>query len=175
MIGFDLYCRLLKQEIKHLQKNNAGELQQLADEDLLPEVELNIEFIRPVLTTTSKDILPAAIPPEYIENERLRISAYRRLAEIRNENALEDFHNELTDRYGKLPDEVENLLILNHFRIIAAQKNIRKISVVNNIVSLHGPSGNIYRENGKLPRLDSRDSFRLRIRKIFDLLNKCGR
>ncbi|MBR2626516.1 MAG: transcription-repair coupling factor [Lentisphaeria bacterium] len=175
MIGFDLYCRLLKQEIKHLQKNNAGELQQLADEDLLPEVELNIEFIRPVLTTTSKDILPAAIPPEYIENERLRISAYRRLAEIRNENALEDFHNELTDRYGKLPDEVENLLVLNHFRIIAAQKNIRKISVVNNIVSLHGPSGSIYRENGRLPRLDSRDSFRLRIRKIFDLLNKCGR
>ena len=47
MIGFDLYCRLLKQEIAHLRKNSADELQQLCDEDLLPEVELNIDFLHP--------------------------------------------------------------------------------------------------------------------------------
>jgi transcription-repair coupling factor (superfamily II helicase) len=90
MIGFDLYCRLLKQEINRLRKNSAGELQELCDEDLLNDVEVNVEFIRPALKTAD-GVLPAAIPPQFIENERLRISAYRRLAEIRSEKALEEF------------------------------------------------------------------------------------
>ncbi len=173
VIGFDLYCRLLKAEIARMQKNSTGELQQLTDEELLPDVELNIEFLRPALVT-AKGIHPAAIPPSYIENERLRISAYRRMAEIRSETALDDFYDELRDRYGKLPEEVENLILLNRIRILASRANIRKVSAVNGTLALHGPGGSIYRENGKLPRLDPRDSFRLRMRKLLDLLHKLG-
>ena len=157
-----------------MQKNSTGDLQQLCNEDLLPDVELNIEFIRPALRTRN-GVYPAAIPPTYIENERLRISAYRRLAEIRSETALEEFAEELRDRYGILPDEVENLLLLNHLRILACLADIRKVSVVNGVVSLHGPGGTLYRENGKLPRLDPRDSLRLRTRRLLDLLRKAGR
>ena len=175
MIGFDLYCRLLKQEIAHLRKNSADELQQLCDEDLLPEVELNIDFLHPALQTADKNIFPAAIPAEFIESERLRISAYRRLAEIRSESALDDFTAELRDRYGKIPESVNNLLILNRLRILAALGNIRKVSIVDGMVYLHGPGGTIYRQNGKLPRLDYRDSFKLRIRRLLDLLGNLGR
>ena len=170
MIGFDLYCRLLKQEIARLRQNSKDDLQQLCDDDLLPEVELNIDFIRPVLKSAAKNVLAAAIPPEFIENDRLRISAYRRLADIKSVEALEEFSDELSDRYGKLPDEMENLLILNHFRILASRRNIRKVSVADGVVSIHLPGGSIYRENGKLPRLDPRDSIRLRIKKMLNLL-----
>ncbi|MBE6358741.1 MAG: transcription-repair coupling factor [Lentisphaerae bacterium] len=171
MIGFDLYCRLLKQEIARLRSASKEDMQQLCDEDLLADVELNIDFLRPVLQS-SKVVHAAAIPREYIDNERLRISAYRRLAEIRSEQALEDFYEELRDRYGKLPEETENLLILNQIRILGSIAGIRKVSVVNGMVHLHGSGGVIYRENGRLPRLDPRDSFRLRIRKLTDLLRK---
>ena len=173
VIGFDLYCRLLKTEIARMQKSTAGELQQLADEELLPDVELNIEFLHPALQTP-ENVFPAAIPPSYIENERLRISAYRRMAEIRSEAMLDDFKDELRDRYGKLPPEVENLLLLNRVRILASLAGIRKVSAVNGTLALHGAGGSIYRENGKLPRLDPRDSFRLRMRKLLDLLHKLG-
>lgn len=175
MIGFDLYCRLLKQEIQRLRKSNTEELQQICDEDLLSEVELNIDFIHPALSSADKNVLPAAIPPDYIESERLRISACRRLAEIRSESMLDDFADELRDRYGVLPPEAENLLTLNRLRIAAALANIRKVSVVDGAVYLHRPGGVIYRKNGKIPRLDNRDSFRLRIRKLLDLLHDLGR
>lgn len=175
MIGFDLYCRLLKQEIVRLRSSSKEDLQQHADENFLPDVELNIDFIRPVLKTADKKILPAAILPEFIENERLRISACRRLAEIRSESALEDFRDELRDRYGKIPEETENIITLNRLRIIAALNNIRKISVADGMLYLHGPGGEIYRESGKIPRLDLRDSFRLRTRRLIDLLHKAGR
>ncbi|MBO7330107.1 MAG: transcription-repair coupling factor [Lentisphaeria bacterium] len=174
MIGFDLYCRLLKQEISRLRNNSREELQQFFDEDMLPDVELNIDFIRPVLKSSDKNVLAAAIPPEFIESERLRISAYRRLAEIRSMAMLEDFAAELCDRYGKLPPETENLLTLNRVRILAALQNIRKVSIVDGAVYLHGTGGSIYRKNGKIPRLDYRDSFRLRIRKLLDLLENFG-
>ena len=174
MIGFDLYCRLLKQEIARLKSSSKEELQQLCDEDMLNDTELNIEFLRPVLSSADKTVFPAAIPPGFIENERLRISAYRRLADIRSVEMLEDFADELRDRYGKLPVEVENLLMLNKIRILAALADIRKVSVVNGVVSLHGKGGSLYRENGKLPRLDARDSLRLRCRKLLDLLGRFG-
>jgi transcription-repair coupling factor (superfamily II helicase) len=174
MIGFDLYCRLLKQEIARLKSNSKEELQQLCNEELLNDVEMNIEFLRPVLSTADKTVYPAAIPPEFIENERLRLSAYRQLSDIRSLEMLDDFADELLDRYGKLPNEVLNLLMMNRLRILAMLGNIRKISVVNGVVSLHGPGGSLYRENGRLPRLDARDSFRLRCRKLTDLLERAG-
>ncbi|MBR7121301.1 MAG: transcription-repair coupling factor [Lentisphaeria bacterium] len=170
MIGFDLYCRLLKQEIAAMKSGTREEFQQQCDDEMLNDVELNIEFLRPVLSTTAEGVFPAAIPAAFIENERLRISAYRRLADIRSPEMLEEFAEELRDRYGKLPECVQNLLMLNKFRVLAMHNGIRRISVVNGIVSLHGPGGSLYRENGKLPRLDARDSLRLRCRKLAELL-----
>jgi len=174
MIGFDLYCRLLKQEIARLQKSDKSELQNICDENLLPDVEVNIDFLHPALTT-APGVFSAAIPPDFIENERLRISACRRMAEIRSEAALEEFREELRDRYGRLPEAAENLITLNLLRIICSLRNIHKLSVVNGIVSLHLPGNRIYRDHtGKLPRLDARDSFRLRIRRLIDLCRKAG-
>ena len=139
---------------------------------MLADVEVSIDFLRPALKTPP-GIFNAAIPPEYIENERLRISAYRRIAEIRSEYALEEFKEELRDRYGRLPECTENLLTLNLLRILCALNNIHKLTVVNGTVSLHLPGAKIYRDHtGKLPRLDSRDPFRLRIRRLIDFCRK---
>ncbi len=172
MIGFDLYCRLLKQEIARLQRNRKEDFQQICDEDFMVDVEMNIDFIRPVIKSEDKSVLTAAIPPDFIESERLRISAYRRLAEVRSEIMLDDLADEMRDRYGKLPEVMENLVTLNRLRILASLQNLRKISVVDGAVYLQGPGGSIYRKDGRIPRLDYRDSCRLRIKKLINLLQQ---
>jgi transcription-repair coupling factor (superfamily II helicase) len=172
MIGFDLYCRLLKQEIARLQRNRKEDFQQICDEDFMVDVEMNIDFIRPVIKSEDKSVLTAAIPPDFIESERLRISAYRRLAEVRSEIMLDDLADEMRDRYGKLPEVMENLVTLNRLRILASLQNLRKISVVDGAVYLQGPGGSLYRKDGRIPRLDYRDSCRVRIKKLVNLLQQ---
>ena len=140
MIGFDLYCRLLKREIDRLQKTvPPGETAHIGEEELMEEIEINIEFLRVALETPA-GVMAAAFPESFISNENLRIAAYRRSAELRSEEALQNFKEELCDRYGKLPPEVENMLEYIRIRILAGKGKFRKLTVANGIVSLHHAS-----------------------------------
>ena len=170
MIGFDLYCRLLRHEIARMQHLDCPQ-EEL--NDAVAETEVNIEFLQPALAAPPH-ILAGAIPPEYIENENLRLSAYRQLFSLTTETALENFRDELRDRYGIMPDAVTNLLELVRCRILTATGNFRKLTVANNIISLHAPGGGIYRENGILPRLDSRDSLKLRLHHLLAVLRRAA-
>jgi predicted nucleotidyltransferase len=143
-IGFDLYCRLLKKEIARMQ---GLAVPQEEIENSAAEVDVNIEFLQTALSTPP-EIMAAALPREYIENEHLRISAYRQLSGISSEARLEAFKEELIDRYGRLPETAANLLELFRCRILVAAGNFRKLNVANNLISLTGSGGKIYRENG---------------------------
>ncbi len=163
MIGFDLYCRLLKREIDRLQKTvPPGETAHIGEEELMEEIEINIEFLK-VALKTPEGVMAAAFPESFISNENLRIAAYRRSAELRSEEALQNFKEELCDRYGKLPQEVENMIEYIRIRILAGKGKFRKLTVANGIVSLHRASGEIFRKDGKLPRIDPRDSLRMKL------------
>ena len=59
--------------------------------------------------------------------QRLRIEVYRRLARIRRPDRLEDFRQELRDRFGPLPETVEWLLRLAELRILAARWQVATI------------------------------------------------
>ena len=170
MIGFDLYCRLLKKEIARMQNLNSP---QDEIDNSAAEVEVQVEFLQTALSAPS-GIMAAALPASYIENEHLRISAYRQLAGISGEERLNAFKDELLDRYGKLPEEAENLLELSRCRILTAAGKFRKLNVANQIISLTSPGGRIYRENGALPRLDPRDSLKLRLHHLQTILRRAA-
>ncbi len=170
MIGFDLYCRLLKKEIARMQ-NIADPQDEL--ESMMSETEVNIEFLQNALVAPP-EILAGALPAEYIENEQQRISAYRQLSSLAGEEKLEAFREELRDRYGKIPENVENLLELVRCRILTAAGKFRKLNVANGIISLHAPGGRIFRENGILPRLDARDSLKLRLFHLQSVLRRAA-
>ena len=53
---------------------------------------------------------PAYLPRDYVPGHKLRIEVYRRLARLREMKKLDDFRQELRDRYGSPPDAVEWLL-----------------------------------------------------------------
>ena len=160
-IGFDLYCQLLHSEIAKLR----GE-----KEKLVIEVDVNIDFVSFALAA-APGVLAAAIPPEYIGGERLRVAAYRKLAAVESEAELDDFRDELADRFGAPPPQVSNLIGVVRLKLLASDAGYRILTVVDGRVTLRNPAGAIYRlPDGNAPRLDYRDPPELRMKHLEKIL-----
>ncbi len=95
-LGFDLYVKLLEEAVAGLK----GEV-----ESLRPEPRL--------LTDWS-----AFLPDDYVPDEHEKLALYRRLAEARNDGAVDDFTLELMDRFGQLPPPTVALVELRRLRVL---------------------------------------------------------
>ncbi|MBR2372967.1 MAG: transcription-repair coupling factor [Lentisphaeria bacterium] len=165
-IGFDLYCQLLKQEIAALSGKKL---------ELLPEVTVSIDFVSFAWRNETPGTLCCHIPPDYIPSERLRFDAFRRLGNLQSEKALDDFTEELRDRYGKLPEVTKNLLKITRIRILTALADYRQISVINGRISMNNPGGTIYRlADGTAPRIDYNDSLELRLHHLTSIVRQAA-
>jgi transcription-repair coupling factor (superfamily II helicase) len=69
----------------------------------------------------------AFLPRDYVQGQRQRIEVYRRLARVRRLDRLNDFRQEMRDRFGSLPEPAEWLLRLAELRLLAAQWKIASI------------------------------------------------
>jgi transcription-repair coupling factor (superfamily II helicase) len=103
-IGYDLYLELLQKTVADLRNTQQQDGQPIQDDTVDPEIHLNIS---------------AYIPEHYIEDIGQRYIMYRRIAaQIEGSvDSIEDLREELSDRYGDLPAEVENL-----FGVVAVKK-----------------------------------------------------
>lgn len=70
----------------------------------------------------------AHLAPEYVPGERLRLDLYRRLADVTTDEAVDEIHNELVDRFGALPPEAEKLLGVARLR--GRAKSVKLTEVV---------------------------------------------
>ena len=113
-IGFDLYSRMLSQEVAHMK----GE-------------ETAAEFT-PLLSLG----ITAYLPKEYIPDETLKIEFYRRLAEMNEDEQLSQIEEELKDRFGPLPLEAQMLLKIASFRPLAKKLGIQRLEVQNGWAAL---------------------------------------
>jgi transcription-repair coupling factor (superfamily II helicase) len=137
------------------------------------EVNIAIDFVIFARAENAKGMYCALFPASYIPGERLRVDAYRRLAHLSTLEELEDYKAELTDRFGKMPEESRNLFEITHLRILGQMADLRTISVVDGTVMIQSLDGEVYREsNGKRPTLDVRDAPALRIAHLKSILNK---
>jgi transcription-repair coupling factor (superfamily II helicase) len=91
-IGFDLYCKMLRNEVDRMQNKPRR---------FLPEAEINFDFLTPGIRDDGGKMV-CGFPPSYIENETLRIGAYRKLAVQDSEQSLNELHEEFVDRFGKI-------------------------------------------------------------------------
>ncbi|WP_344880613.1 transcription-repair coupling factor [Nonomuraea antimicrobica] len=111
-VGFDLYVRLMSEAVQEQKaKLSGGEVQQ---EQADVKVELPIN---------------AHIPHDYVTSERLRLEAYKRIAAIAAPADIDEVRAELTDRYGRPPAEVENLLEVARFRIRARAAGLTDVTL----------------------------------------------
>lgn len=145
-IGFDLYCQLLKQSVAKLKgEPSAGRV----------ELSMNIEFLSTnegQYQVRPKGTLPAFIPADYMPEARLRITAYRELAEASRVEDLELLRENWGDRFGRIPPPVEFLLIGTEIKVRAALKGCSSLEVRDRKLKLV-KNGKYIQINGKFPRL----------------------
>ncbi|MFG1700908.1 transcription-repair coupling factor [Nonomuraea sp. NPDC049309] len=111
-VGFDLYVRLMAEAVQEQKaKLSGGEVQE-EQQDVKVELPIN-----------------AHIPHDYVTSERLRLEAYKRIAAIATPVHIDEVRAELTDRYGKPPVEVENLLEVARFRIKARAAGLTDVTL----------------------------------------------
>jgi len=84
---------------------------------------------------------PVMIPEEYVADLPVRLSLYRRLAEVENEREIDAFAAELADRFGPLPEEVRHLLDIVAIKSLCRRANVEKVDA--------GPKGAVlsFRDN----------------------------
>ena len=142
-IGFDLYCQLMKEAVGRLRDQEVFHRR---------EVSLNLDF----LVFGFEDIegvIAAAIPPDYVSEEDLRIELYRRLSGFRQQAEIDDFADELRDRFGPVPEIVTHMLEVARLKLLALSAGIHGIAVRDRKVLLETETGLLKMPNGKLPRL----------------------
>ena len=96
-VGYDLYCKMLNEAVKHLK----GEIE---EEPYATTVDLNVD---------------AFIPASYIPNEYQKLDIYKRIASIENEDEKDDMLEELIDRFGDVPKKVQQLLSIALLKALA--------------------------------------------------------
>ena len=79
----------------------------------------------------------AHIPESYINSERLRLEVYRRLAEARDDDALTAAADDMVDRFGALPTEVEHLMAVARLRNQARAAGVADILTQGARIKLH--------------------------------------
>jgi transcription-repair coupling factor (superfamily II helicase) len=141
-VGFGLYCQLLQQSVARLKGRPLP---------VLVDVETRLDFIDLAPATATHDT-GAFIPYAYIEDERLRLGVYRKIAEATALRNLTRLQHELTDRYGAIPAAVMRLLKMAELRILAAAHHITQIETRGEKVFLTDRNGLIM-QGTQLPRL----------------------
>jgi transcription-repair coupling factor (superfamily II helicase) len=164
-IGFDLYCKLLRQAI-----------QRAKGEKVRPRLEavLQLDF---VVTNETEyagradgDACPAFIPASYIETPQERIKAYRDFAAIDGEESLRRLEGGWRDRYGRLPDTMRNLLVLAAIKLAASAAEVARIETRGDKLMLTR-GGDFILLNGRFPRLTARKPEH-RLREILEFLRR---
>ena len=144
-VGFDLYTRLLAQAIQDT-RERVGEARRKAREAApaangrqgrqadephvavrLPAQE-HYAINDPLAPTVTLDLnIPAVLPESYVPEAVLRLQLYRRLAGLNTMEAIEEIGQEFIDRFGPLPEQVENLLYVVRVKVLAINAGVESI------------------------------------------------
>lgn len=140
-VGFDLYVRLVGEAVEAYRAAADG---------------------KPVAVEENKEVhidLPvdAHIPAEYVDSDRLRLEAYRKLASATDDAGLTAVVDELIDRYGPIPDEVSRLVSIAKLRLLAREMGVTEIGATGTQI--------------KVAPLDLADSKQVRVKRLFPQSN----
>ncbi|MFJ7566524.1 transcription-repair coupling factor [Herminiimonas sp. NPDC097707] len=109
-IGFQLYSDMLNEAVRSLKNGKEPDL------------------AAPLATTTEINLhVPALLPSTYCGDVHERLSIYKRLANCKTQDAVNDLQEELIDRFGKLPDAAQALVETHRLRVAAVPVGIIKI------------------------------------------------
>ncbi|WP_405098253.1 transcription-repair coupling factor [Oceanobacillus sp. FSL H7-0719] len=108
-VGYDLYSKMLKDAIDA--RKDGKELEDITPFE--PEISLKID---------------AYIPEDYIADEKQKIDVYKMFQTIESDTDITELQDELIDRFGDYPEEVENLFIVSKLRLQGRRERVESIT-----------------------------------------------
>lgn len=135
-IGYDLYVKLLEETMRQLK---GGYIERPED----TVIEINVD---------------AYIPGKYIENQSHKIEIYKKIASVRDIDDMYRIEEEIRERFGNIPLNTQNLLLISYIKSIARSLKITAIT-----------------QNGKSIRIQFKDDSMLDAEKISSILHKYNR
>ncbi len=116
-VGFELYTQLMEKAVRELR-----------GEDVIEEITPEIQFH-----------LPAFLPEAYVEDPAERLNLYRRLSLSRSDEEVLGLQEELVDRFGRLPPEVEALLEVIRIKLLLTKFSVQKFETTPSqfVLSFH--------------------------------------
>lgn len=121
-IGFEMYQKILDEAIRELKRTEFKEL-------FKEEISSQDDFVQDCTIDTDLAIL---IPDDYVENITERLSLYTRLDNCETDEELQAMQQELVDRFGPLPAEVQELFVTVRCRKLAVELGFERMILKNN-------------------------------------------
>jgi transcription-repair coupling factor (superfamily II helicase) len=109
-VGYELYQQMLEDQIAAIRSGQAEGI--IDDGQWAPQINLGV---------------PVLIPEDYVPDLDVRLGLYRRLSELSTKVELEGFAAELIDRFGKLPREVNTLMLVVRIKAMCKRAGIAKL------------------------------------------------
>jgi transcription-repair coupling factor (superfamily II helicase) len=120
-VGFNLYTQMLADAVEDQKALRSGKRAPQAKR--LPDTSIDLP-------------LKAFIPEDYITEVDMRLSIYQRITGLNDITEAEDLGQELSDRFGKLPVEVSNLLYIVKIKALCLKAGIESISTNDDLVTI---------------------------------------
>jgi transcription-repair coupling factor (superfamily II helicase) len=122
-IGFDMYQKILNEAIEELRESEFKELFSERNSDSLTQ------FVKDCVLETDLEI---RIPDDYVNNVAERLSLYQDMDNIKGQDELDQFVKELEDRFGPIPEKVNELMRSFKLRWLAQELGIEKLVLKSN-------------------------------------------
>jgi len=149
-VGFHLYTRLLADAVRQIRRIELSR-EDGKQQDERRKIEVSLTSLsQPISMPVNVDLpLAVGIPAEYIPDQDLRLRLYRRIADLRDETEVDALISEFKDRFGELPEMVENLFYQMRVKLFAEVAGLAGISWESSQIVLRYPVS----PNGKDNRL----------------------
>ena len=114
-VGYDMYCRLLDEVVKEIRGEEVKEEQEV-------QIDLNVS---------------SYIPDEFVSDSSQKIELYQNIALCKSEEDIAEVNEMILDRFGRIPNEIINLLEISRIKRMAKEKHILKINQKGNNIVYH--------------------------------------
>jgi transcription-repair coupling factor (superfamily II helicase) len=121
-IGFEMYQKILDEAIRELKRSKFKEL-------FKEEIQKQDDYVSDCTIDTDLEIL---IPDSYVDSITERLSLYTRLDNCENDKELDEFRTEMLDRFGPIPQSVEDLFITVRCRKLGVKLGFEKMTLKDN-------------------------------------------
>lgn len=127
-VGIELYQQMLEDAVSASRAGGAFDKKSVTDHEWSPTLNLGMSVL---------------IPEKYITDLGIRMSLYRRLGDLTSDEDIDSFATEIVDRFGTMPEEVENLLEIVRIKMYCKQAGVIQLDA--------GPKGAIIRFHNDTP------------------------